>query len=199
MGRALGRRDGVHPRRHLTRPKPDGGASKHHDRWPPSGRHVRLRPRFGLRHVRRTRRVRPHRPARGSPDRVHRPATGWLRTLGLVRGVHVERQPRRPVQRRHRFGCTGFAEGFAIAFFNPKIALFLVAVLAQVLQPDMNLLSKTAVGLLGMTIDALWYLLVAVVLTGTPWLDRLKDRAAFIHRLTALVLWGFAASVLNLC
>ena len=93
-------------------------------------------------------------------------------------------------------GAQGFAEGFAIAFFNPKIALFLVAVLAQVLQPDMNLLSKTAVGLLGMTIDALWYILVAVVLTGTPWLDRLKDRAAFIHRLTALVLWGFAASVL---
>ena len=91
----------------------------------------------------------------------------------------------------------GFAEGFAIAFFNPKIALFLVAVLAQVLQPNMNLLSKTAVGLLGMTIDTLWYLLVALVLTGTPWLDRLKHRAALIHRLTALVLWGFAFSVLT--
>jgi threonine/homoserine/homoserine lactone efflux protein len=90
----------------------------------------------------------------------------------------------------------GFAEGFAIAFFNPKIALFLVAVLAQVLQPDMNLVSKAAVGLLGMTIDAVWYLLVALVLTGTPWLDRLKEKAALIHRLTALVLWGFGLSVL---
>ena len=30
---------------------------------------------------------------------------------------------------RHR---QGFTEGFAIAFFNPKIALFLVAVLAQI-------------------------------------------------------------------
>ena len=93
-------------------------------------------------------------------------------------------------------GAQGFGEGFAIAFFNPKIALFLVAVLAQVLQPDMNLLSKAAVGLLGMTIDAVWYLLVALVLTGTPWLDRLKEKAALIHRLTALVLWGFGLSVL---
>jgi threonine/homoserine/homoserine lactone efflux protein len=93
-------------------------------------------------------------------------------------------------------GAQGFAEGFAIAFFNPKIALFLVAVLAQVLQPDMNLLSKAAVGLLGMTIDAAWYLLVALVLTGTPWLDRLKEKAALIHRITALVLWGFGLSVL---
>jgi threonine/homoserine/homoserine lactone efflux protein len=93
-------------------------------------------------------------------------------------------------------GAQGFAEGFAIAFFNPKIALFLVAVLAQVLQPDMNLLSKAAVGLLGMTIDAVWYLLVALVLTGTPSLDRLKEKAALIHRITALVLWGFGLSVL---
>ena len=89
----------------------------------------------------------------------------------------------------------GFGEGFAIAFFNPKIALFLVAVLAQVLQPDMNLTSKAAVGLLGMLIDTLWYLIVALVLTGTPWLDRLKERATTIHRLMALVLWGFALSV----
>ena len=89
----------------------------------------------------------------------------------------------------------GFGEGFAIAFFNPKIALFLVAVLAQVLQPDMNLTSKAGVGLLGMLIDTLWYLIVALVLTGTPWLDRLKERATTIHRLTALVLWGFALSV----
>ena len=90
----------------------------------------------------------------------------------------------------------GFLEGFSIAFFNPKIALFLVAVLAQVLEADMSFTNKAAVGLLGMTIDTVWYLTVALVLTGTPWLDRLKDRATTIHRLTALVLWGFALSVL---
>ena len=90
----------------------------------------------------------------------------------------------------------GFVEGFAIAFFNPKIALFLVAALAQVLEPGMNTVSKAAVGTLGMTIDMVWYLLVALVLTGTSWLERLKHRAALIHRLTAVVLWGFALSVL---
>ena len=96
----------------------------------------------------------------------------------------------------HASSAQGFGEGFAIAFFNPKIALFLVAVLAQVLQPDMSLASKAAVGLLGMVIDTAWYLVVALVLTGTPWLDRLKQHARTIHRLTALVLWGFALSVL---
>jgi len=90
----------------------------------------------------------------------------------------------------------GFTEGFAIAFFNPKIALFLVAVLAQVLEPGMNFTSKAAVGLLGMTIDTVWYLVVALLLTGTSWLDRLKQHAVILHRLTAVVLWAFAASVL---
>ena len=89
----------------------------------------------------------------------------------------------------------GFTEGFAIAFFNPKIALFLVAVLAQVLRPGMEFGSKVAVGLLGMTIDTLWYLTVAVALTGTPLLDKLKKNGVFIHRLTAVVLWGFALSI----
>ena len=59
----------------------------------------------------------------------------------------------------------------------------------------MNFTSKAAVGLLGMTIDTLWYLLVALVLTGTAWLDKLKRYATTIHRLTAVVLWGFALSV----
>ncbi|MDG1539410.1 MAG: LysE family translocator [Candidatus Poseidonia sp.] len=89
----------------------------------------------------------------------------------------------------------GFTEGFAIAFFNPKIALFLVAVLAQVLRPGMGFGSKVAVGLLGMTIDTLWYLTVAVGLTGTSLLDTLKKNGTFIHRLTAVILWGFALSI----
>ncbi|RJU91814.1 MAG: LysE family translocator [Candidatus Poseidoniales archaeon] len=105
------------------------------------------------------------------------------------------------VEAKHLFdedqasGRQGFAEGFAIAFFNPKIALFLVAVLAQVLEADMSFASKAAVGLLGMTIDTLWYIIVALMLTGTSRLDVLKSNAQLIHRITALVLWGFALSV----
>ena len=49
----------------------------------------------------------------------------------------------------------GFTEGFAIAFFNPKIALFLVAVLAQVLEPGMGMNTKLAIGGLGMFILSL--------------------------------------------
>ena len=89
----------------------------------------------------------------------------------------------------------GFLEGFSIAFFNPKIALFLVAVLAQVLDAGMSLSTKLVIGFIGMSIDMIWYVLVAVFLTGTPILDWLRDNGVIVNRVTALVLWGFACSV----
>ena len=89
----------------------------------------------------------------------------------------------------------GFLEGFSIAFFNPKIALFLVAVLAQVLDAGMSLATKLVIGFIGMAIDMVWYVLVAVFLTGTPILEWLRDNGSIVNRVTALVLWGFACSV----
>lgn len=89
----------------------------------------------------------------------------------------------------------GWMEGFAIAFFNPKIALFLVAVLAQVLESDMNLESKLAVGFVGMIIDTTWYLIVAIVLTGSTFLEVIQNNSQQIYKMTACVLWLFAISV----
>ena len=90
----------------------------------------------------------------------------------------------------------GFLEGFSIAFFNPKIALFLVAVLAQVLESGMSLETKLIIGFIGMGIDMTWYVLVAVFLTGTPLLDWLRANGSIVNRLTAAVLWGFEATVM---
>ncbi|MCH1529163.1 MAG: LysE family translocator [Candidatus Poseidoniaceae archaeon] len=89
----------------------------------------------------------------------------------------------------------GFTEGFAIAFFNPKIALFLVAVLAQVLEPGMGMNTKLAIGGLGMIIDAAWYVIVAMLLTGTRALELLRTHGTVVYKATAIALWLFAASV----
>jgi threonine/homoserine/homoserine lactone efflux protein len=89
----------------------------------------------------------------------------------------------------------GFGEGFAIAFFNPKIALFLVAILAQVLEPGMGLNTKLAIGGLGMFIDTIWYIIVAVLLTGTKALELLRTHGEVVYRVTAIALWLFASSV----
>ena len=110
----------------------------------------------------------------------------WNDEVNLDEDSHVENTK---VKRQ------GFMEGFAIAFFNPKIALFLVAILAQVLEPGMGMGTKLAIGLLGMSIDMGWYLIVALALTGTGAVDWLRIRGQLIYRITAVALWFFAASV----
>jgi len=69
-------------------------------------------------------------------------------------------------------------------------------VLASVLEEGMSLASKLAVGGLGMAIDAVWYVIVATLLSGTARIDVLKRHALLLHRITAAVLWGFGFSVL---
>ncbi len=112
----------------------------------------------------------------------HAIITEKIDEAGILNSVNQQRQ--------------GFMEGFSIAFFNPKIALFLVAVLAQVLKPGMTIETKVAVGLLGMFIDTTWYLIVALALTGTPALETLRNNSLIVNRVTALVLWAFATAVL---
>ena len=126
-------------------------------------------------------------------------------TLPIICAVYVcPREPLLAVWMRHAITTQsagplyvrqGFMEGFAIAFFNPKIALFLVAILAQVLEPGMGMGTKLAIGLLGMSIDMGWYLIVALALTGTGAVDWLRTRGQLIYRLTAIALWFFAATV----
>ena len=87
----------------------------------------------------------------------------------------------------------GFAEGFLIAFFNPKIGIFLLSILSQILQPDFTSATKIAIAVLGMSIDGLWYTVVVLFLTQGPVLGFLKKNSKAIDKITAIVLWTFAA------
>ena len=117
---------------------------------------------------------------------------GWKMWSVIINEKHDEIDITQSTQQQKQ----GFIEGFSIAFFNPKIALFLVAVLAQVLKPGMSFETKISVGFLGMLIDTTWYLFVALALTGTPALDKLRNNALIVNRITAAVLWSFAIAVL---
>lgn len=86
----------------------------------------------------------------------------------------------------------GFAEGFLIAFLNPKIAVFLVAVLSQVVEPGMGIATEVAIGLVGGVIDMSWYVLVASVLSGSSMLIWMRRNAHLVHRSIGCVLIGLA-------
>ena len=90
----------------------------------------------------------------------------------------------------------GFAEGAMIAFLNPKIAVFMLAVLSQVLEPGMTLWTKAAIGALGMVIDTTWYVLVAVFLSSKRLEKVLKRRTVALNRGLAVALAGLATWML---
>ncbi len=85
-------------------------------------------------------------------------------------------------------GYRGFLEGFLIAFLNPKILVFLVAVFSQFINPDITNTGRLIMAMMAGIIDTTWYVLVAAVLAGTSVIDKLRLNAAIIDRLIGIVL-----------
>ena len=86
----------------------------------------------------------------------------------------------------------GFVEGFFIAFLNPKIAVFMLAVLSSVLDPTMSNDTKWVIAGMGMTIDTIWYVLVALVLSNSNMLSKIKNNQRALNVITGVLMIGLA-------
>jgi len=86
----------------------------------------------------------------------------------------------------------GFAEGFMIAFLNPKILVFLVAVFSQFIYPDMSNLSRLLMAFVAGVIDTTWYVLVALLFAETTILKKLRLNAVIVDRTVGIFLLLFA-------
>lgn len=83
-------------------------------------------------------------------------------------------------------------DGFLIVFFNPKVAVFFMALFSQVIGPDTRLSARLAYASTALVIDVAWYALVAWVFSRPAWLGRLQARAVWIERAFGVILVGFA-------
>ena len=86
----------------------------------------------------------------------------------------------------------GFVEGFFIAFLNPKIAVFMLAVLSTVLEPTMSNDTKWIIAGMGMTIDTIWYVLVALVLSNSNILKKIENNQRLLNIITGVLMIGLA-------
>ena len=86
-------------------------------------------------------------------------------------------------------GYRGFFEGFMIAFLNPKILVFLVAVFSQFLKTDINNSDRFFMAIIAGAIDTMWYIFVAAVLAGTTIVNKLRENVVIINRLIGMVLF----------
>lgn len=93
-------------------------------------------------------------------------------------------------------GRGGFREGFLIAFLNPKIAVFFLALLSNLVPAEAVLAERIGVASVAMVIDTLWYVVVALVLAGTGAAGWLRRNGALVDGVFGVVLVGLGGWML---
>ena len=105
----------------------------------------------------------------------------------LYLGIEIIRSEEKEIE--HSEGKReGFVEGFFIAFLNPKIAVFMLAVLSSVLDPSMSSETKWIIAGMGMTIDTVWYVLVALVLSNSSMLTKIEKNQRLLILITGILM-----------
>ena len=90
----------------------------------------------------------------------------------------------------------GFLEGFLIAFFNPKIAVWLLALFSQFVQPDALLAEQFVLVSTVGVIDATWYCLVAFLASSSKVVKGLQYNSSRIELGMGIILIFLAAGML---
>ena len=96
-----------------------------------------------------------------------------------------------------QFSKKGFIQGFMIAFLNPKILVFLVAVFSQFISSDLNILDRFIIAVTASFIDMAWYVLVSLFLAGTPLINSFRSNAVFIDRSIGSILIFISILLIN--
>ena len=85
-------------------------------------------------------------------------------------------------------GRQGVVIGFLTAFLNPKLAIFFLAVYTQFITPETSLLAKLGMAGISALVDALWYLLLAVMVSHPSVMSRLQNSAGKLQKGFAVLL-----------
>jgi threonine/homoserine/homoserine lactone efflux protein len=89
-----------------------------------------------------------------------------------------------------------FFQGFGVAMFNPKILAWMLAIYAPLIDTGATLTTLLMMALLGLAIDASWYMLMALVLSSGDGIARLRANAHRIDGAMGLLMALFAAALI---
>ena len=87
-------------------------------------------------------------------------------------------------------------EGLVIALSNPKIAVFFAALFSQFIQPDATVKTQLMIATTAALIDALWYTVVAVLLSRPARSGRFMHHGGLLERGFGVILIMLSAAVL---
>jgi len=89
----------------------------------------------------------------------------------------------------------GWRDGFLLAFLNPKLAIFFLALFSQFVDVNASMSHKLIMIFTVGGLDALWYCFVAFGLSRGPILAKLKANSHMIDKITGIVLILLAVRV----
>lgn len=111
----------------------------------------------------------------------------WLGIRGLLARAPDDTSPVAVAR-----GSSAARDGFLIAFLNPKIAVFLIALFSQVIGSDTPWTARALYAGTAWFTDTAWYLLVVWLFSTPRWLGRLRRNAVWFERLFGLILLALA-------
>jgi len=88
-----------------------------------------------------------------------------------------------------------FREGLMIAFVNPKLAIFFLALFSQFITTDASFVQNAVMVLTVGGIDLLWYSILACLMSTPALINRLRDNINVVEKITGVALLTVAARV----
>ena len=89
-------------------------------------------------------------------------------------------------------------DGVMVSLLNPKLAIFFIALFSQFVSADLTLIDQLIMLGTVVSIDSLWYITVAIVLSHSRLIDKLQQQSATIDKISGFVLVGLALRVVTL-
>ena len=81
-----------------------------------------------------------------------------------------------------------FLQGFMIAIINPKIMIWFTAIYSQFISIEASIAFNVILILTASIIDALWYIIVSIIITGYGVKNFLIDKKLIIQKITGFIL-----------
>lgn len=89
----------------------------------------------------------------------------------------------------------GWRDGFLLAFLNPKLAIFFIALFSQFLNSDSGVEQKVIMTMTVGTLDALWYCFVTFLISKGNIINKLKENSYIVDKVTGCFLIALAVKV----
>jgi threonine/homoserine/homoserine lactone efflux protein len=114
----------------------------------------------------------------------------------LYMAVSLWRSPAFEFVAEGRAGFRQATQGFLVAFLNPKLAIFFLAVFSQFVEADVASHQRLLMALIAMLVDGLWYSAVVAGVSQLWVLNMLRRQAQIVSRICGLILAIVAVSLI---